>query len=347
MSAAKVVGSRGLSHARLAALSRSPSVSAMLLVAPGLLAHANACRSRPAFARLARYAGAPAVSHDGIAALACAALGLRGTPPLGALTAAGAGLSPGSDYWLLADPVTLVAGRSDVALAGRVADLSAADADELITALNAHFHGDGITFVAARPSVWLARVDVPPALTTVSLERAQNGPLADALPRGDAAAQWRRWQDEIQMLLHTHPVNAHRETLGVPPANAVWFSGGGRIGDAGRLPLIEADAPATPLGDLLRGVAYVSRAGAAAVEPPRIARVHAPIAGAADVDDFTERLFEPALARLERRELPALDLVTDGGGVAAGWRATAPGTLSRLTARFGARSFAVPGRAGT
>ncbi|HSV17915.1 MAG TPA: hypothetical protein VLR71_05860 [Casimicrobiaceae bacterium] len=318
----------------------------MLLVAPGLLAHATACRSRPAFARLARYAGAPAVSDDGIAALVCAALGLRGTPPLGALTAAGAGLSPGTDYWMLADPVTLVAGRSDVALAGRVADLSAADADELITALNAHFHGDGIMFVAARPSLWLARVATPPALTTVSLERAQNGPLADALPRGDAAVQWRRWQDEIQMLLHTHPVNAHREALGAPPANAVWFSGGGRINDAGRPPLIEADAPGTPLGDLLRGVAYVSRLRGA-IEPARIVRVHAPIAGAADVDAFTERVFEPALGKLERRELPALDLVADGGGLAAGWRATAPGALTRLTARFGPRSFTVPGRAGT
>ena len=76
-------------------------------------------------------------------------------------------------------------------------------------------------------------------------------------------------------------------------------------------------------------------------------RVHAPVASTADVDDFTERVFEPALGKLERRELPALDLVADGGGVAAGWRATAPGALTRLTARFGARSFAVPGRADT
>jgi hypothetical protein len=314
----------------------------MLLVCPGFTAHAAARANRPSLERLAFYADAPVVDVDGIALCTCRTLGLAPDAPVAALTAAGVGLDPRDDYWLMADPVTLVPGRSDVALAGRVADLAEDDTHELLMALNAHFVDDGVTFVAPRHDLWLAHLAVAPEIETWSLDRARAGALADALPRGVDAPQWRRWQDEIQMLLHNHPVNAAREAAGAAPANAVWFWGGGRRADAGALPLLDVNAPENALGDLLRGIAASGRADAPAGGAVRRVFVHAPIAQADDVDDLIERVLDPALAVLEHDGHARLDLVADGAGAAVAWRVDAPSALRRWTARWRARPLQVP-----
>jgi hypothetical protein len=209
-------------------------------------------------------------------------------------------------------------------------------------ALNAHFVDDGVTFIAPRHDLWLAHLAVIPEIATSSLDRARNGALADALPRGDDAPQWRRWQDEIQMLLHNHPINAAREAAGAAPANAVWFWGGGRRVDAGTLPLLDVNAPENGLGDLLRGIAASGRTAAPAGTVARRVFVHAPIAQADDVDALIERVLDPALAVLEHDAHAALDLIADGGGAAVAWHVRAPSALRRWTARWRARPLQVP-----
>jgi hypothetical protein len=313
----------------------------MILVAPGLLAHPSACRAQPAFARLAHYAGAPNVDVAGLTMLVCATLGLIGDPPVAALMASGVGLDCGGDYWIKADPVTLVAGRSTVRLAARVDDLDAEEAHELLTALNAHFHGDGLTFAAPRPDTWLARIAAAPDLVTTPLARVQQGDLHAELPRGGAGPQWRRWQDEIQMLLHGHPVNAAREARGAAVANAVWFWGGGRLADVAQPRALDVDAPEGAIGDLLRGIART--AAPASAEMPR-RRVFGYARADSDqvVDFFATRALEPALAALEHHQAPQLDVITDGAGTAVAWRVRPPSALQRLTARFRARTFEIP-----
>jgi len=314
----------------------------MILVAPGLLARPSACRAHPAFARLSHYAGAPTIDDAGLTMLTCATLGLDRDAPVAALIAAGAGLDAATRYWLKADPVTLVPGRTNVSLAGRVSDLAQDEADELLTALNAHFHDDGLVFVAPRPDTWLAHIDAAPALVTTPLARAQRSELALELPRGDDGARWRRWQDEIQMLLHGHPVNAAREARGAPPVNAVWFWGGGRLDDAKSSPALDVDAPDGAMGDLLRGIAR--RAGEPAGEsvPRRRVFGYAPADSDELIGVFATRALEPALAALEHHQAPQLDVITDGAGAAVAWRVLPPSALQRMTARFRARTFAVP-----
>src|SRR4051794_39509717 len=152
MAGAAARKSGGLSHARLAAplarCARANACRPMLLVAPGLLPHAAHARILPTLARLAHYAAPPRVDQDGLAHLVCALAGMTAPPPIGALLAAGARVPTGTDYWLVADPVTLLAGRADVTLAAGTSDLERAETDELLTALNAHFHEDGLLFVA-------------------------------------------------------------------------------------------------------------------------------------------------------------------------------------------------------
>ncbi len=313
----------------------------MVLVAPGLLVHAAQGRIQAALARLAHFSGAPRTGPDGLAHLVCALLGLPSDPPVAALLAAGAGLAAGNDYWLVADPVTLVPGRSDVLLAGRVDDLARADGQELLTALNAHFLGDGLAFHAARPNVWLVRCTPSPALATTTVERARGAELAQWLPRGDDAPRWRRWQDEIQMLFHAHPVNLEREASGAGAANAIWFWGGGRLQDAGTPAGVRVDAPPSRHGDLARGIAVAARTASSGTVA-RTVIVTPAIGTVQDAEAVVDEVLSPALMALERGEHDRLDVLLDGNGVALAWSASAPSFARRLTARWAPRTLALP-----
>jgi hypothetical protein len=63
------------------------------------------------------------------------------------------------------------------------------------------------------------------------------------LPRGTGAARWHALMNEIQMVLHEHPLNAERERRGDPPINSVWLWGAGRLPAAaeGRWHSVTAD----------------------------------------------------------------------------------------------------------
>ena len=316
-----------------------------LLVAPGLLAHPAACRAHPALVRFAAYATPPQLEPEGLAMLVCGLLAGLGARPVGALAALGTGLPAESEYWLVADPVSLAAGRSDIVLAGRVADLTPEDTEELLLALNGHFHDDGLSFVAPRPDLWLAHLTETPLLVTHALDHAASLGLAAALPAGEAGPQWRRWQDEMQMLLHAHPVNDGREAAGALPANAVWVWGGGRLADAGPVSHIEVSAPAGLLGDMLDGLALLGQAHAEPGSAARHVEVGPVIQDEAAAAAFLDATLAPALARLERGTLRELTLVADGNGMAAAWLARPPSRWQRLGARWRAQPFVVPATA--
>ena len=55
------------------------------------------------------------------------------------------------------------------------------------------------------------------------------GVVSVHLPIDRATAHWRRLSNEVQMLLHDHPVNLRRQQAGQVPVNALWFWGGGAL----------------------------------------------------------------------------------------------------------------------
>ena len=119
-------------------------------------------------------------------------------------------------------------------LAARIDDLDGGDADALMATLNAHFGGDGLAFHAPRPDAWFVLLDQAPSLDDHPAFRRARRNLSVASRRGNDAAQWRRWLDEMQMLLHEHPVNVAREARGRVPVTGIWISDGGRIPEAKR-----------------------------------------------------------------------------------------------------------------
>ena len=222
------------------------------LVFPHALTADALAAIRP-LARLASY-GRHEVLDDADAAVArLANLADVATAPLAAL---GAGLEVRDTYVLRADPVTFVAGRDDVLVAGRVDDMTLAHAASLVDLLNRHFADDGVAFHAPRADAWFATAREHIPVDTDPLQ--PNEPIGPHLPRGAHAATWRRWLSEMQMLLHEHPVNEEREAAGLAPATGIWLSGGGKLATAS--PTLHVSIHATPsrAGDIATGIARLA-----------------------------------------------------------------------------------------
>ncbi len=322
------------------ARSRRACLMRLLLSIPGLLAPDLRVAARaPHLSRLIAAAGEAAQEPCGIGAALAPHYGIAraGDWPLAAIRIRALGLDPGDAYWLAADPVTLVAGHHDVHLAGQVGDLAAEEAAALIATLNAHFAADGLAFVAPRPDAWFVRAAGAPALTTRPLDAAAGRTLRECLPEGRDAGTWRRWQNEIQMLLHEHPVNVAREKAGRAPANSVWFSAGGvhpaRVPLRARI-LTWADGrsvaaalaahvgtPALALVDELGAVLARQRDPATlvvALEPPP------------SLPQIERAWAAPASRALARGTIDAVTLIADGAGHAAVWTARRKNAWRRL-----------------
>ncbi len=133
-------------------------------------------------------------------------------------------------YCLRADPVHAVADRDVLRVMEPGAlPVSLAEAQELVTTLNTHFAQDGLQFIAPHPNRWYLILPADPSLRTHPLAHIAGASLHDYLPFGEHGKRWHGILNEIQMLLHDHPVNTAREARGEPPVNSVWFWGGGYL----------------------------------------------------------------------------------------------------------------------
>ncbi|MDH5534899.1 MAG: phosphoglycerate mutase [Betaproteobacteria bacterium] len=148
--------------------------------------------------------------------------------PVAPLTLAIDGGEPGEGYWLRADPVHVRAQREELRLADdAIGKITQHEADTLVAALNAHLAADALKFIAPHPARWYLKVAPAPALATHTLSEAAGADVTRLLPSGADALEWHRVGNEIQMLLHDHPINAEREARGAVPINSVWLWGGG------------------------------------------------------------------------------------------------------------------------
>jgi len=149
--------------------------------------------------------------------------------PVAALTAAVDGYATDTDWWLRADPLHLQLQRSGTrVIAPPVLTLETAEATALIAALNEHFSASGLVFVSHDPSRWYIRQSEPVAVIAPTLSAVAGRPLPQSPLSGTNASHWHRILTEAQMILHDHPVNAARESRGLPIVNSVFLWGGSR-----------------------------------------------------------------------------------------------------------------------
>ena len=120
-----------------------------------------------------------------------------------------------ADHIAMQDPATL--------------DLKQAESQELMQAMQPYFLEDGLTLHWLENGTWLVQGEALRALPTASLERVRGQPVDRWMPRQDAAKLVRRLQNEMQMLLYTHPLNDVRVARGAPMVNSFWLSGTGDL----------------------------------------------------------------------------------------------------------------------
>lgn len=153
--------------------------------------------------------------------------------PAGPCSVPGEFADGGALTWARAEPVHLLTAIDHLQLAAPVPlPLDAAESETLLGTLDAHLAGTGFDLRALPDGGWLCRCPDGLECTTVPPEDALGRNLRDALPTGRDAVRMRSLLNELQMLLHEHPVNERRAAQGFPPVNSVWLWGIGAAHDA-------------------------------------------------------------------------------------------------------------------
>ena len=107
--------------------------------------------------------------------------------------------------------------------------LNDAESRALFAAVAPYFEGDGITLTYDTPLRWLAQGEAlfhmaSQGVSFASIDRVIGRNVDVWQPQSAASKSIRRLQNEIQMLLYTHPLNEEREARGLPTVNSFWLS---------------------------------------------------------------------------------------------------------------------------
>jgi len=170
------------------------------------------------------------------------------------------GASPGSDAWMCADPVHLRIERNRLLLADCTRfRIEREEADALAACINTHF-GDILVVHPVQAQRWYARLPACPEVESAPLSSVRGGAIEARRAHGPEATRWQALANEVQMLLHDHPVNLAREQRDELPVNGVWLWGAGQLAKPSEHPF-QCVAASDPLA---RGLAQASGARAQA-----------------------------------------------------------------------------------
>lgn len=140
------------------------------------------------------------------------------------------GTSDRAQWRIIATPVHLLADQATLHFPQQHASLlSDEESMTLLEGCQSYFAEEGWLLDYGDVDQWYLLISCATEITTTSPEQATGRSLFDTLPQGQDASIWRRWSNEVQMLLHTHPVNEQRRGRGEPVINSLWFWGEGYL----------------------------------------------------------------------------------------------------------------------
>jgi len=187
-------------------------------------------------ARLARGDAQPgdehtlSMPHEQVLARECGLAAPDGCIPWAAWQVAQAGRDPQQAAWAWITPCHWRVGTDHVVMGHpQQLQLDASDSQAFLEAMQPFFEQDGIALEYDAPTRWLARGEVFRGLATASLDRVVGRVIDEWMPRAPQAKALRRLQQEMQMLLYTHPLNEERLRGGLLPVNSFWVSGTGAL----------------------------------------------------------------------------------------------------------------------
>ena len=154
---------------------------------------------------------------------------------------AGIEVDAGDHCWVAADPVHLRFHQEHLILADSGSfDIAPDEAQALAGELNMHLADVGRFHVAAAGRWYLQLADTLLAddFDAPPLSAVAGRSIEDLLTETSQARSLRKLLNEIQMLLHAHPINRQRENAGRLPINSLWLWGAGSL-----LPRTDSAAP--------------------------------------------------------------------------------------------------------
>jgi hypothetical protein len=161
--------------------------------------------------------------------------GADGLIPWAAADAAKHLQADGTLAWAWITPCHWTMGRGHATLSDPAAlALPEDESRALLAAMQPYFETDGIALRyvdALGPGRWLASGELFRSLPTASLDRVLGRNVDAWLPGAKSAGgkNLRRLQNEMQMLLYTHPLNDARVRQRQLPVNSIWISGSGAL----------------------------------------------------------------------------------------------------------------------
>lgn len=176
--------------------------------------------------------------HERAIARALGWAGPDGGLPWAARQLAALGHDPGVLSWGLLTPVHWHLGTEQLSMGDPAAlMLSDDDSRTLFAAVEDLFTSEGFVMLWGAPLAWFVAHESLAAMPCASPDRVIGRNVDRWLPASREARLVRRLQNEVQMLLHTHPLNAGREARGLLPVNSFWLSGCGPAQPAAEVPL--------------------------------------------------------------------------------------------------------------
>lgn len=130
--------------------------------------------------------------------------------------------------WACARPVHLLTAIDHLQLAAGHLSLDDAESKSLVESINRHLDGRGFCLHVTRSGPdWLLECAASIECACVEPAAAEGRNLRELMPAGRDGASMCSLMNEIQMLLHDHPVNEARAARRLPAINSLWLWGFG------------------------------------------------------------------------------------------------------------------------
>jgi hypothetical protein len=215
--------------------------------------------------------------------------------------------------WLRVDPAHVAPdmGGARMLSHGEALALTAEDSAQLLPALRPLFGDAGFALDAPRPSRWYLRLPRESKLPAFAApDEVLGEDLFAHLPEGDLGRRWRALLTETQVVLHNHPWNAMRASLGKPAVNSLWFWGAGTLPDFVRTHYKQVKGNEI----LLRALAGAAGVSATADDGGEVDAL-VDLRHLRDLDLVAREAVQPLLEAVRKRELQSLTLDFEDGAI--------------------------------
>lgn len=215
--------------------------------------------------------------------------------------------------WLRVDPAHVAPdmGGARMLSHGDAMALTAEDAAQLLPALRPLFGDAGFALDAPQPSRWYLRLPRESKLPTFATpDQVLGEDLFAHLPEGDLGRRWRALLTESQVILHNHPWNVMRASLGKPAVNSLWFWGAGTLPDSVHTRYRQVKGSDVLLRALANAAGVVSGAGEAQEVGALVDLRHL-----RDMGVLARDAVQPLLEAVSKRELDSLTLDFEDGAI--------------------------------